>query len=390
MPEPRPSQKPQSRKIEQKEFIFPSDPDPLFEGYFNEIRNRKFQPRTNADVEKVVSLELSVEPITQLTEGELHRLKEYLRKSAQLDKRHINTTYHGLAENQIYYISGELRDKLKEQDHNLGSIFWTQIFFDSTTINFNERLLGAVTSLKNLGISPLKPEELIKLLADPEILSSSRYVSEYDGVYHQESSNPLLSEGSRHLYRDEKDSESYGYASAEDFKNTLQRIKKRTGKSILTILDIGGNVGQALLDAKRIDSSLKTINMTLDSLPVISGDIIARRPAEYMPAVFEENIDLIESNYAFRYFLFPDIALRNAVKALSIGGETNLYFSNDACPLGEEELLERIKKVFTWLQKLEQEEYIEVVRNGEDPFSVEGAYLGRELKITKKKSTMGL
>jgi hypothetical protein len=265
------------------------------------------------------------------------------------------------------------------------------MFFDSTKINLNQGLLNAVISIKKLGISPLKPEELIKLLADPEIISSSRYVYEYDGVYHQQSEDSLLLEGSRHLCRDGKDSESYGYASVEDFKNTLERIKQRTNKSGLIMLDIGGNIGMALADAKRIDPTLRTINMTLTSLPAFGGDIITKRPAEYMPAVFEENIDLIESNVAFRYFLFPDIALRNAVKALSIGGETNLYFSNDSCPLGKEELLERMKKVFIWLKKLEQEGYIEVARrDNNDPFVVEEAYLGRELKITKKKSTMGL
>jgi hypothetical protein len=65
---------------------------------------------------------------------------------------------------------------------------------------------------------------------------------------------------------------------------------------------------------------------------------------------------------AFRYFLFPDIALKNAVKALSVGGEANISFQNDRCPLGldSEELLDRMKKVFAWLKDLEQKGYIEV------------------------------
>jgi len=343
-----------AEKIEQKELIFQSDPDPLLEGYFDEVRQRTFRPRTDADVEKAASLELSGEPLTQLTEQELERLGIYLRKNLQVRKIHVNTIYRALIEDPIYWIKNELVTK--------------------------ERL-----DKKNN--TPLKPEELIKLLANPEVVYSTRYVN-------SQGSTMLTGDGSRHLYARDKEEtpeeDNYGYSSAEDFNNILKRIKQRTKKQKLTMLDMGGNVGQALMDAKNIDSTLKTINITLKSETVVSGDIVVRRPAEYMPSVFEESIDLIESNYSFRYFLFPDIALKNTVKALSIGGETNLDFTNDSCPLDKEELLKRMKNIFAWLAELEQKGYIEVVRKGSDPFLVKEAYFWKTLQIIKKKSTTGL
>src|SRR3989338_4380882 len=92
------SQAKEPEKIEQKELIFQSDPDPLLEGYFDEVRQRTFRPRTDADVEKAASLELSGEPLTQLTEQELERLGIYLRKNLQVRKIHVNTIYRALIE----------------------------------------------------------------------------------------------------------------------------------------------------------------------------------------------------------------------------------------------------------------------------------------------------
>ena len=237
--------------------------------------------------------------------------------------------------------------------------------------------------MQDLGVSVLQPEKIIELLSDANAVDKYRYVYETKGG--GSVSEDLLRQGSRNLY--------YYYKKVEDFKyfrEKLERIKKRTNKQMLTIMDVGGNIGRALLDAKNIDPNLKTINMTLACAPAMNGDIILRRPAEYMPAILEENVDLIESNYAFLYFLFPDIALKNIIKALSIGGEANLDFSNDNCSLGKVELLQRMKNIFAWLQKLEQTGYIEVASNDDDPFLVTNALFRKQLQITKKKSTAGL
>ncbi len=389
-------------KVEQNELIFPSDPDPLFEGYFDEIKEGKFRPRTDADVAKVISLEFSAKPITPLTDWELKKLEDYLRRKAESSIWLLNEDYQPFAEHELYLIDNELIELIEKQINikpRESGLFRMPVFLDSTKVKHNSTLLEILKIIKNLNISPLKPEELIGLLMNPETIGSFGYVDEQvvkflDGSIEHYGGRTTFGDGSRHLFSHTADvqlRDDYNYSNAEDFKNKLERIRQRTKKLRLTMLDIGGNFGKALMDAKKIDPTLKTINMTLNYLPSINGDIIVRRPAEYMPAVFEETIDVIESNYAFTYFLFPDIGLINAVKALSVGGEANLSFSNNRCPLDKEELLERMKKVFTWLKDLEQKGYIEIARiEGYDPFLVETAQFGRQLQITKKKSTQGL
>src|SRR3989338_554450 len=103
-PESKNPDRPQKPVIEQGE-VFKSDPDRLFEGYFDEIRSGIFRPRTDADVEKVVSLELSAKPITELTESELERLREYLKKNVQVRFiPWINSRYRNFIEHPIYLV----------------------------------------------------------------------------------------------------------------------------------------------------------------------------------------------------------------------------------------------------------------------------------------------
>ena len=249
-----------SDKLELKTFTFPSDKDPFFEGFVDEIKKKFFRLRTDEDVEKAVSSETLLSPITQLTDEELVKLKDYLRRHNEFTKRKMNSDFKHYIEDLTY---GDTLNRLK------------------------------------VGLENYK---------------------EQDDFYDQNQLRFLVGSGSRHLYSTDITEPTYFYKDKKEFEDKIESIKKRTGKTTLTMLDIGGNVGKALIDAKKIDPTLETLNLTLESAPVVQGDIVVRRPAEYMPAVFEEKMDLIESNVAFRYFLFPDIALKNAVKALSVGG----------------------------------------------------------------------
>ena len=113
----KPDQVKKSTKIEQGEVIFDSDPDPFFEGYFDEVRKRQFIPRTDADIEKAVSLELSAPPITPLTEDELQRLREYLTRDLEVQKERVNEMYRKFVEQPIYLVDGNLveQEKLKKK-----------------------------------------------------------------------------------------------------------------------------------------------------------------------------------------------------------------------------------------------------------------------------------
>lgn len=370
-------------KIEKKELIFTSDPNPLFEGYFDEVRNRVFRPRTSEDVAQLVALELSAPPLTALTDEEFKKLERYLEADASFQADHgLNAIYRVLAERPVYFIDEELAQKI-----NIKIIRPTLL--DSTSSVPSH--LESIQALKDLQIVPLNPEGLVSLISNPTIIDNLRYIGEEGG---RPRDTVLIGPGSRSLYHKRHPGSSlrddYGYKSPEAFKEKLARVKKRMSKKSLRILDIGGNTGRALLDAKDIDPSLVTMNMTLSSEAAIAGDVVVRRPAEYMPAVFEEKVDIIESNVAFRYFLYPDIALRNAIKALAVGGETNIHFSTDSCPLDKEELFERMKKVFSWLKELKDKGYIEIDAKKSGFILVDNPYVNEVLELTKKKSTVGL
>ena len=54
-----------------------------------------------------------------------------------------------------------------------------------------------------------------------------------------------------------------------------------------------------------------------------------------MPVSFKNKFDIIISNIAFRYFLFPHIALKNTILSLSKGGRAEIAFAFDRIPCGE-------------------------------------------------------
>lgn len=111
-------------------------------------------------------------------------------------------------------------------------------------------------------------------------------------------------------------------------------VRKRTAKEVLSVLDVGGNMGLALHQAKGVDPKLETTNMTIVAMPVTYPvDHLDVRPAEIFPAEYQNKFDIIISNFAFTYFLYPDIALENCIKALSIGGEARLAVSARDNPL---------------------------------------------------------
>ena len=373
-------------QLEKKDILLNSDPNILFEDYLDEIQKKSFRTRTEADVEKVVSLGLSGKPITPLNKYEVDFLGDYLRKETSQEIDYVNNTYKRLAQDQIFWIDDDFLKIMKEhpQEYTGVGIGDFCAFFDATSVRFSPRLLRILSDLKARGIGPLDNNQLTEKLNDLTTYTQPTkliYELPEDNSHDAES---LLSNGMRGLY---DRIEGYGYANEQAFKDKLDKIKARTNKTSLTMLDIGGNIGEAVRDAKKVDPTLKTINITLNYSPLIIGDVIIHRPAENMPAEFEEKIDLIESNYAFGYFPFPDIALKNAVKALSIGGETNINFSNVRCPLQGLELNERMKNIFSWLAELQKTGYIEI--EGVNEFSfVEKNPIRKQLKIIKNKSTI--
>ena len=121
-----------------------------------------------------------------------------------------------------------------------------------------------------------------------------------------------------------------------------------------------------------------------------------------MPAKFEEKMDLIDSQVAFRYFLYSDIALRNVIKSLTVGGVARIcYEVGDPINftlrnprLDEEELLNRQKLLWTSIKTLVDQGYLDI--SGSSPWIQEGILnpdkSGQSgfVRLVKNKSTKGL
>jgi hypothetical protein len=92
-------------------------------------------------------------------------------------------------------------------------------------------------------------------------------------------------------------------------------------------------MGKALEDMKGIDPNLETHGITMEQEPgMYKVDQFHYVAAERMPADFKGKFDLILSNMSFRYHLFQHISLRNAVLALTKGGQARLSVTCDRIP----------------------------------------------------------
>lgn len=129
------------------------------------------------------------------------------------------------------------------------------------------------------------------------------------------------------------------------FLTLTNNIRARTGKSRLKMLEVGGGIGRAFLEAKTPDPDLKTYNLTIHEDP---------GAGECMPAEWFEQMDLIVSNADFP---FHDAALKNVLKALSVGGEAHMFFPSKAAPSTDEgkgQKMIRMKRACELLEEMEK------------------------------------
>jgi len=126
-----------------------------------------------------------------------------------------------------------------------------------------------------------------------------------------------------------KDDQYFG-ATAE-FTDLLASLRSKTGVDKLAILDIGCGMGKALQDMKEIDSNLETHGIMQEQEPAMfNADFFHYINAERFPADFRNKFHFINSQIAFRYFSFQNIALRNVLLSLAKGGFARLGFSFEA------------------------------------------------------------
>ncbi len=171
---------------------------------------------------------------------------------------------------------------------------------------------------------------------------------------------------------------------ADQFLGLLERLHRSTRKTDgrLRMLDIGGADGRALHDAKQLDPRLRTYNITPHEEPARwPTDHFRLSGAEAMPADWNEQMDLIVSQLCLLYCVYPDLILKNVVKALSPGGEAFLDFAavahHEPMRFHEGEatqraLILRMTDVFRWLETLQQSGFIETDGIPEDWMTLEG------------------
>lgn len=237
-----------------------------------------------------------------------------------------------------------------------------------------------------ISTNPLTKQQVVRYLIDPKIWGET-------GV---EGIGGLTLQGIR-------SAAEYGY-SEKKVKTTFAAIREQTSHHRLRVLDVGGGSGYALSEMQEIDPDIETINLTIDEEPSsFRADKLLLLPAEFMPEELEETVDFAISRTAFRYFPFPDVALKNIAKSLTIGGFADIHFSAERSALlmirerktyeeAAEELNSRIRSVILWLKKLEDEGYLEtnIPDEGESGGDKYDRDLGLALKIRKLKSIKGL
>ncbi len=337
------------------------DHNPLFTKFWQELLVGKGTEKGEKEVEELVEAYTNVEPINPLSKQEAEKIKEHLRFFFRLKIDSYNKEYNQLINDQILLLDA------KNLNLTLGINYVGSKFniLNSTELSKQEKYKKPLESLMEKGVKFLTTAEKVKLFNEPEFFGKARYFAWNSKLLYVR--NGLFGSGSRRLTQEEG---GY-YHSNEEFLEEVRGVRERTGKSKIRILDVGSNFGFALKDMKDLDSNIETFNMTIDEHPALHGDHIVRYPAEMMPAEFKEIMDIVDSQVAFRYFLYSDIALNNVIKSLSVGGVARISYevghtSNSFVPgvpritISEQELNNRQKVLWTGIKELVEKGYLDI------------------------------
>lgn len=372
----------------------PSIPHTNFNQHFWEgILSGRYEPPPPAKRDEwVEQYLLQRTPLTPLSSNEKDVITKMFRSN--VDRMVNRDTLKAICEHPMLYLDASLKPLLKQHRHRLGYPSLPSLV-DVGHPDMQKKF--AVFSRQ-----PLTPQEKLNLLADADrwqetefrehgsatslpaqghrnlwsygTLQSYLFQSASQSVQEQrkallEQRQALLSQPG--LAYQNIDSQLDDLCQAE-FPHLLKRIKERTGKQSITMLDVGGGSGRALSDAKKIDPSITTHNLTIDEEPAMYPvDRTHFCPAEWMPKEFEENMDLIVSNMSIRYHTYPYITLENTVRALSVGGEAFFTVSCERSSTDEEKLKKNLFKAYAMVEKLVQDGYLSVECRVSTPFDSE-------------------
>lgn len=192
---------------------------PLMNHFWEGVRSGKFIPLPDSTVSEIISsIFLSATPIVELDNLDYRVIRKSLENVVGY------TLNRGLlkiiAEQEIFYF--EPGEKVGTR-HNF-------------SVSPYDGRFGNIGQRKELTI-----EQKLTLFSNLEIWHNGR-------INDKSGSGPLPRQGMRHLTQ-EKSIDNYGFTE-RDFLETIDRIKERTKKDSVNILDVGGASGIALTDAK--------------------------------------------------------------------------------------------------------------------------------------------
>ncbi len=348
-------------------------PNSVFlKNFWEGVVTGRFPKADPAEVKKLVSDQFfSHDPLTKLTGEEEGTLfgKLYSRFFRTID----NPASQVLCDNPVIFIpkgtDNHVLDRVFNRTFKPFTYFITQ---------------GLATKAAELGYPPLSVKQKIELYRNPNVWEEAEMLWGEQGA---SCAGSVCGRGSRNFFRNNnpdskglKIDDSYGI-TIDEFKDVAKNVHSRVGRDNLRFCDIGGGTGLACHDIKAFFPNFEFTNITLDEQPAMwSGINHLFIPAERMPKSLYESFDLIFSNMAWRYFVYPDIALKNVVQSLSVGGYADIHYSHERSPLIEEAL----GRLHHGLDKLSQ-----LKRNGQLDFTLESVNsnspVGR-LTIQKHKS----
>jgi|GEM_PF-2916396 len=320
------------------------------EHFWDGIETGNWRPPTHEEISLLADQQLNHEMISELSAVERKNVRdEFINK---ISHRVNSIDLRNLAINNLLFLDNK-SDLVKQTRKPERLIFYFNHDDEISIIDLGTHHFSKGSALRKpimdykrrLGISAMTPEEKTSFFSSPE-----NWHNDKAKFYSCGGNSKLTLDGIRSLER-------YGY-NEDNFKSRVEEISRSCGHSNLRMLDIGGASGRALHDAKKICPNLETYNLTIDEQPAMYPvNHLYLCPAEAMPKELEERMDFIISRTAFRYFMYPYIGLRNAIKALSVGGFADIYFSSE-CSENPRSLNEGTYQTFKWIKKLEKEGFI--------------------------------
>ncbi len=307
---------------------------PTMEAFWESVLTGEVHVPDKAAIEAIYKKD----PMTPLSEAENEVLDRHL-------DRVVTNRFRDLSERAIGDFVYVPRDTDFSSADNLtrGKFHRSGDHFLVDASSFEEDGLDCVLDfLKSRGLGKLSLEDKIRVFSDPDIYASAVFVSSFETGKNASTwpqTNTPLS--------------WYGFDD-QFFMDKMEELRAGTGRDKMRVADLGGSVGRALYDAKNLDPNIETTNFTLEAEPAMwPVDHLELGQIERMDKRHFEKFDFVFSRYTFMHLVFQDIAFKNLLYMLDVGGEAIISLStHNNYFIDQEELLRRFQELHIFIKPL--------------------------------------